>query len=92
MSINEKAFDLQEYMTHGIERIVSSAIKATFKNPKESLFMFIFAKDSKKASKKRKKAENIFRRFSSPALRVSAICIVRGVIRVVITLPRTLNR
>ena len=57
MSINEKASDLQEYMTHGIERIVSSAIKATFKNPKESLFMFKFAKASKKASKKRKKAE-----------------------------------
>ncbi len=53
----EKEFDLQEYMTKGVERVVSDALKATFKNPNESAFMLGFAKASTAASKKRKKAE-----------------------------------
>ncbi|WP_295080971.1 radical SAM protein [Ruminococcus sp.] len=50
-------FDLQEYLTEGVEGIVSEAIKATFKNPKESAFMLKFAAASRTASKKRRKAE-----------------------------------
>ena len=50
-------FDIQEYMTKGVERIVADAIKATLKDPKESAFMLKFASASKKASSKRKKAE-----------------------------------
>ena len=53
----EKEFDIQEYMTKGVERVVSDAIKATFKDPKESAFMLGFAKASAEASRKRKKAE-----------------------------------
>lgn len=53
----EKGFDIQEYMTKGVERVVADAIKATLKNPKESAFMLRFAKASTTASKKRKKAE-----------------------------------
>ncbi len=53
----EKEFDIQEYMTKGVERVVADAIKATLKNPKESAFMLGFAAASTKASKKRKKAE-----------------------------------
>ncbi|MCR4922900.1 MAG: radical SAM protein [Lachnospiraceae bacterium] len=53
----EKEFDIQEYMTRGVERVVADAIKATVKNPKESAFMLGFAKASVLASKKRKKAE-----------------------------------
>jgi MoaA/NifB/PqqE/SkfB family radical SAM enzyme len=53
----EKEFNIQEYMTQGVERVVSDAIKATLKNPKESAFMLSFAKASASASKKRKKAE-----------------------------------
>ena len=53
----EKEFDIQEYMTKGVERVVSDALKATFKNPKESAFMLGFATASAKASGKRKKAE-----------------------------------
>ncbi len=53
----EKEFNIQEYMTEGVERIVSDAMKATFKNPRESAFMLGFAKASKAASKKRRLAE-----------------------------------
>ena len=56
--MNEKAFDIQEYMTHGVERVVKEAIKATLKNPKESVFMARFAAASKAASKIRRKAED----------------------------------
>jgi len=51
-------FDLQEYLTEGVEGIVSEAIKATLKNPKESAFMLRFAAASRTASKKRRKAED----------------------------------
>ena len=50
-------FDIQEYMTKGVERVVSDALKATIKNPRESAFMVKFAAASKIASKKRKAAE-----------------------------------
>ena len=53
----EKKFDIQEYMTKGVERVVTDALKATLKNPKESAFMLSFAAASAQASKKRKKAE-----------------------------------
>ena len=51
-------FDLQEYLTEGVERIVSEAVKATLKNPKESAFMLRFAAASHTASKKRRKSED----------------------------------
>lgn len=54
----EGQFDIQDYMTKGVERIVADALKATVKNPRESAYMLKFAAASKKASKKRKKAEN----------------------------------
>ena len=55
---NNEDFDIQEYMTKGVERIVTDAIKATLKNPKESLFMARFAAASSKASKKRRRLED----------------------------------
>ncbi|SFQ49808.1 Radical SAM superfamily enzyme, MoaA/NifB/PqqE/SkfB family [Lachnospiraceae bacterium XBB1006] len=51
-------FDIQEYMTKGVERVVADAVKATFKNPKESAFMAKFAIASRTASKKRRRAED----------------------------------
>ena len=54
----DEGFDIQEYMTKGVERVVADAIKATLKNPRESAFMARFAAASKAASKKRKKAED----------------------------------
>ena len=53
----ESGFDLQDYMSRGIEIIMTDAIKATFRNPRESAFMMRFASASRAAEKKRKKAE-----------------------------------
>ena len=53
----EKEFDLQEYMTRGVERIVTDAMKATLKNPRESAYMIKFASAARAASKKRATAE-----------------------------------
>lgn len=53
----EKPFDIQEYMTKGVERVVADAIRATFRNPKETAFMLRFAKASKAASRKRAEQE-----------------------------------
>ena len=51
-----EGFDLQNYLTEGVEGIVAESIKATLKNPKESAFMLKFAAASRAASKKRRKA------------------------------------
>lgn len=50
-------FNLESYLTNGVENIVKSALKATAKNPKESIFMVQYAAQSKKAAKKRRLAE-----------------------------------
>ncbi|WP_028514269.1 radical SAM protein [Ruminococcus flavefaciens] len=55
--MNEK-FELQEYLTKGVERIVGEAVRATLKNPRESAFMLKFAAASRVASKRRRKAED----------------------------------
>ena len=51
-------FDLQSYLSNGIESIVSEILKATLKNPKESAFMLKFAAATRAASKKHIIAEN----------------------------------
>ena len=51
--MSEQNFDIQGYMTKGVERVVKDALRATFKDPAESIFMASFAKASKKASEKR---------------------------------------
>ena len=43
-------FNLQEYLADGAEIIVKDAIRATFRNPKESLFLAKFAKHTRKAT------------------------------------------
>lgn len=53
----DQNFDVQSYMTKGVERVVSDAIKATIRNPRESAFMLKFAAASKAASKKRAELE-----------------------------------
>ncbi len=50
-------FDLQEYLSRGIEHFVADVVKATLKNPRESAFMLKFAAASAAASQKRKAAE-----------------------------------
>ena len=46
----ENNFNLEEYLAEGAEIIVKDAIKATFRNPKESLFLAKFAKHTRKAT------------------------------------------
>ncbi|MBQ9377594.1 MAG: radical SAM protein [Schwartzia sp.] len=53
----DRQFDLQEYLTRGVERVVADAVKATLRNPRESAFMLRFAGASRMASKKRLEAE-----------------------------------
>ena len=52
-----ESFDLQEYLSKGIENFVADVVKATLKNPRESAFMLKFAAATAAASKKRKEAE-----------------------------------
>ena len=56
-------FNLQNYLAEGAEIIVKDAIKASLKNPKESLFLARFAKHTRSASKIRqeygRKGQNI---------------------------------
>ena len=47
----EENFDIQKYMTQGVERIVADSLRATLKDPRESAFMVKFAAASRKASK-----------------------------------------
>ena len=56
--MSESTFDIQEYMTRGVERVVRDAIRATLKNPRESVYMAKFAAASKAAGKKRRRAED----------------------------------
>lgn len=55
--MNEQ-FDLQNYLIAGVEGIVSEALKATRKNPRETAFLLKFAAASRAASAKRRKAED----------------------------------
>lgn len=50
-------FSITEYLSNGVENIVKNAVKASFSNPAESIFMAKFAAASKAASVKRKNAE-----------------------------------
>ena len=52
-----ETFDLQEYLSKGIEHFMADVVKATLKNPRESAFMLKFAAATAAASKKRKRAE-----------------------------------
>ena len=49
--------DIQQYLTEGVEAIVKDALRATLRDPKESLFMLRFAAASKKASELREEHE-----------------------------------
>lgn len=53
----EEEFNIERYMSGGVERIVKNAIKASLSNPRESVFMAKYALASKKATEKRRKAE-----------------------------------
>ena len=53
----QKDFNLEKYLSNGVDHIVKSALKATLKDPKESIFMAKYAISSKEATKKRRFAK-----------------------------------
>ena len=53
-----EVFDIQTYMTQGVERVVKDAVRATLKNPRESVYMARFALASRSASQKRREMED----------------------------------
>jgi MoaA/NifB/PqqE/SkfB family radical SAM enzyme len=48
-------FNIQEYLADGVEIIVKDALRATIRNPKESLFLAKFSKHARNATKIRQK-------------------------------------
>lgn len=50
-------FNIQKYLSEGVEIIVKDAIHATLKNPKESIYLLKFSKYARKATKIRQKYE-----------------------------------
>ena len=58
MSNMDNNFDLQEYLTKGVEGVIADAVKATLKNPRESAFLLKFAAASNAASKRRRRLED----------------------------------
>lgn len=50
-------FNLEAYLSNGVENIVNSALRASLTNPKESIFMAKFALASKNARRLRQEAE-----------------------------------
>ena len=53
MKLDNSTFDLQQYLTEGVEAIVKDALRATLRDPKESAFMTRFALASTKAASRR---------------------------------------
>lgn len=49
----DERFDIQKYLSEGVEQVVKDALRATMKDPKESAFLARFAVSSAKATKKR---------------------------------------
>ena len=68
----DKSFDIQAYMTKGVERVVGDIVRATFRNPRESAYMARFALASRAASKRRRKAENAGKHI--PAFLIASQC------------------
>ena len=55
--MEDNGFQLGEYLSEGVEKIVKNAIRAVFSDPKESAFMAKFALSSREASRRRAEAE-----------------------------------
>jgi len=53
----KKIFNLEQYLSNGIEQLIKDALKVTFKNPKQSAFFLRFGKAAQKASKHRSELE-----------------------------------
>lgn len=57
VSMSDKEFDIQDYMSKGVANVMKNAVRATLKNPKEAIFMAEFAAATSRYTEKRKKAQ-----------------------------------
>lgn len=53
--MGETSFNIQEYLSEGVEGILKSSLRATLKNHKETLFLAKFSKHARKATRIRQK-------------------------------------
>ena len=53
--MNEYEFNLQEYLSNGVDSIVKDAVRSTLRNPKESLYLLKFSNYAKKGTEIRQK-------------------------------------
>lgn len=53
----DETFDIQQYLTEGVEQVVKDALKAALKDPRESAFLAKFALASAAATKRRQANE-----------------------------------
>lgn len=53
----ESSWNLETYLANGVESIVKEILRATLKDPKESLFMAAFARSSKAGTARREELE-----------------------------------
>ncbi|MDK2961432.1 MAG: hypothetical protein PWP16_1912 [Eubacteriaceae bacterium] len=53
------SFNLESYLSKGVREIIQGIIKTTFKNPRSSLFMMKFSKESQNAEKLRQNSERL---------------------------------
>ena len=81
----DERFDLQKYLTEGVEQVIKDALKATLKDPRESAFLVKFAASCAVADKRREKNEkeslHVPRILSLASLR-AATCTAKDAIRV----------
>lgn len=53
-----ESFNLVQYLTDGVEKLLKNILRATLKDPKESAFMLKFSHSVKEATKRRTELEN----------------------------------
>lgn len=53
----DETFDIQQYLSEGVEQVVKEALKATMKNPRQSAFLGRFAVASARSTRKRIREE-----------------------------------
>ena len=49
--MSEDNLDIQQYLANGVENILKDAMKVSFKNPRETLFLLRFSRHAKRATK-----------------------------------------
>jgi MoaA/NifB/PqqE/SkfB family radical SAM enzyme len=69
--MSESGFDIQEYLSEGVEVILKDAMRATLRNPKESVFLLKFSRHARRANRIRQNYSDNDRNI--PAFLISSI-------------------